>query len=93
MSFSSVFTVDELIKFYDSYFIQCAWERNYLEIQSKNTCHYWLLIKDPTSNVPITLLHKHRLRQPYHRQCGCASIDSAITASCMVIAFWLYKAS
>lgn len=80
MSFISVFSTDELIKFYDPYFRQCAWESNYLELQSKNTGHYWLLIKDPSADVPVTLLHKHQLRQPYHKQCvvGCVSIDSAI---------------
>ena len=67
--FESVFTTNELIGFFDPYFRQCAWESQYLEVQSRNTLHYWLIIKDPAADIPYTLLHKHHKRHPYHKQC------------------------
>jgi hypothetical protein len=76
--FQSVFTVDELIIFFDPYFRRYAWEQNYLEIQSLNSGHFWLLIKDPTAEIPYTVLHKHRRNHSYHRQCGAKSIHSAV---------------
>ena len=76
--FKSVFTVDELKLFFDPYFRRYAWERDYLEIQSLNTGHFWLLIKDPAAEIPVKLLHKYSKNQPYHHQCGAASIYSAI---------------
>ncbi len=76
--FNSVFTVNELIKFFDPYFRRYAWERNYLEIQSLNTGHFWMLIKNPAADIPYTILHKHRRKHAYHKQCSSKSIDTAI---------------
>ena len=77
--FKSVFTVDELKLFFDPYFRRYAWEQDYLEIQSLNTGHFWLLIKDPTAEIPYTLLHKHRRKHAYHKQGRRSkSIESAI---------------
>ncbi len=76
--FKSVFTADELKSFFDPYFRRYAWEQDYLEIQSLNTGHFWLLIKDPAAETPVKLLHKYRKNQSYHHQCGAASICSAI---------------
>lgn len=76
--FKSIFSVDELIMFFDPYFRRYHWGENCLEVMSLNTGHFWLLIKNPSADIPYTILHKHRKNHKYHRQCGSKSLASAI---------------
>ncbi len=78
MSFECCFSSEEIVQFFDSYFRQCAWESSYLEVESRNTHHFWMIIKNPEADVPYTLLHKHQRNHPYHRQCRCANFNSVI---------------
>lgn len=78
MAFKSVFTIQEIVAFFDNYFRQIEWDSDCLEVMSKNTGHYWLIIHIDREDVPIMLLHKHESYQNYHKQCNCETVHSAI---------------
>lgn len=80
--FKSTFTGPELVLLYDQYFYQRRWEETYFEIESKNTNHYWMIIKESPymqeGAQNITVLHKHNYRQKYHVHMHCNNVTSAI---------------
>lgn len=80
--FTSTFTGKEIVKMYDQYFYQHAWESTYFELESRCTHHMWLIVKESSelqdSKPNIRLYHKYNRRLPYHLQCGCYSVESAI---------------
>ena len=79
--FTSNFTSKEIVTLYDNYFIVSAWERTYFEIISKNTGHYWIIIKPDEQQdreMQIETLHKYQKNGYYHHQCYSKSINSAV---------------
>lgn len=54
----------------NSYFntIRCVDELDYVEVQSRNTHHYWIIRKFDTaeSRYPFVLYHKHPGQKYYH---------------------------
>ena len=78
MAFECAFTGREIVEYYDPYFVQLAWESQYLEVKSKNTGHYWGIVYTGKENAPIMLLHKYQDYHDYHKQCDCLTVHSAI---------------
>lgn len=63
----------------DVYFSIRRIEEEYIEIQSKNTRHCWLLHKPEGSTYPVILYHKHKSNDPYfHKQCPLFTVKRAI---------------
>jgi hypothetical protein len=64
----------------DPYFKVIRQTDDFLELQSRNTSHCWI-IKKSLSDLPriIYLYHKHTPNVPYyHKQCNNQTVSSAI---------------
>lgn len=79
--FTSNFTSKEVVTLYDNYFQITAWERTYFEIVSKNTGHYWIIIKpdEPINHeCVVEVLHKYKRKDYYHHQCYSKTVGVAV---------------
>lgn len=51
---------------------------DYVEFRSRNTCHCWIIKKEPASfelRYPYTIYHKHKLTDYYHRHWQSDSVE------------------
>lgn len=66
---------------HDFYFLVLREEERFIEIQSKNTRHCWIIQKRSslTNHKPVILYHKHHLSDPYyHKQYATLTVKHAI---------------
>ncbi len=63
-----LFTPKELSMFKSSYFRVLRSLDNYIEIQSGNTKHCWIVQKLKSSPGTIILHHKHDIKNPYYHK-------------------------
>jgi hypothetical protein len=75
-----MFTAKELYQVNTNYFNILKTYDDFIEIQSINTKHYWIIKKQITyTRTPLVLYHKHSLLTPYyHKQSRANSINHAI---------------
>lgn len=65
----------------DFYFLVLREDERFIEIQSKNTRHCWIIQKqtNSTNHKPVILYHKHHLKDPYyHKQYATLTVKHAI---------------
>lgn len=75
-----MFTKKECSLISDSYFRVIRQTDDFIEFQSKNTCHCWI-IKKTSSEIQtlIKIYHKHTPNTPYyHMQSSSRTVTSAI---------------
>lgn len=77
-----IFTRKEYALINSSYFRIIRETENYLEFQSKNTNHCWIIQKhsfESSKKHPIFIYHKHSPKTPYyHKHWECYTVTQAI---------------
>ncbi len=79
-----MFHTKELRLVKNSYFnvIRCVDELGYVEVQSKNTKHYWIIRKldRNSSKYPYILYHKHPGQPYYHCHWKCYQMAQGVNS-------------
>lgn len=74
-----MFSKQELSLFKSSYFSNFSYFNGIIEIQSKNTGHWWQISKqDMPRSTMIKVLHKYKFSDKYHKQCYVHTFRKAI---------------
>lgn len=72
-------TKDERQSLKDVYFEVLRITDRYYELKSRNTGHYWIIIKQQAGDFPVILYHKHTGSIAYyHKQCGVYTVKQAL---------------
>ncbi len=65
-----MFSIQEISLFQSDYFSYYKYENGIIEVQSKNTCHWWRVFKkDLPRATMIVVWHRYPCDKKYHIQC------------------------
>ncbi len=75
-----MFSNFELSLFHSDYFSNFSYENGIIEVQSKNTGHWWLIFRmDMPRSTMVAVRHRYPGVKKYHVQCHVHTLHKAYT--------------